>query len=224
MSKIVIANWKAHPNTPAEAQALFEAETGTAAKYPNIKIVICPPAEFIKKLGANGTQDVFWQANGDNFGVKYALVGHSDQRVAGDTDEIINQKLKIALASGVTPVLLVGEKEKSEIRQAVLKKQLTADLAGLSISQIDKILICYEPVWAISTNLGAESDKPENTLSAAKIIEQIAGKKTILYGGSVNSANVADFLRHHAIAGAVIGQASLDPTEFTEILKIVSEL
>ncbi|MEK7506647.1 MAG: triose-phosphate isomerase [Patescibacteria group bacterium] len=228
MNKIIIANWKAHPDTLAEAQALFETETEAAAKYPNIKTVICPPAEFVKELGANGTQDIFWTAGGDNFGVQYVLVGHSDRRYpptgGGDTDEIINRKLKIALNSGVTPILLIGEKTKGDNRQAVLGEQLNKNLANLITSQVVNILICYEPVWAISASPGAEPDKPENTLAAVEIIARLTGKKTILYGGSVNSANVGDFLKHSEISGAIVGQASLDAVQFEEVLKVVSAL
>ncbi|HEY4484589.1 MAG TPA: triose-phosphate isomerase [Candidatus Paceibacterota bacterium] len=239
MNKLIIANWKNHPETLEEAKELFEFEVAEALKYPNIKTVICPPEPFLKSRAEInrefvGAQDVFWESGAENYRVKCSLVGHSDRRYplvgGGDTDEIINQKVKIALESGVVPVLLVGEKERGDDRQEILEKQLTAGLFDLSTSDVDRIVIAHEPVWAISTNPNAEPDKPENTLKAFKVINDFLFEtyglepKAILYGGSVNQNNVADFLKHPEISGAVIGGASLRKEEFANILKIASEL
>src|SRR3989338_1480928 len=118
MSKIIVANWKNHPENLEEARELFEFSVSEAAKYPNLKTVICPPEQFLSGLPLKTI----------NYGVKYSLVGHSDRRYppvgGGDSDEIVNQKLKIALESEVIPILLVGEKEKDENRETVLQKQL----------------------------------------------------------------------------------------------------
>ena len=233
--KTIIANWKNHPETLEKAKELFEFEVTEAIKYPNLKTVICPPEQFLRPLAEInkkfiGAQDVFWNLGGDGYGGKYALVGHSDRRRAGDTDEAVNQKLKIALESGVTPVFLMGEKEKTDNRQVILQKQLTVGLATLSTSDVDKVLIVYEPVWAISTNPNAEPDTPEDTLKAMEIINTFLLKtynlkpKTILYGGSITEKNVADFLKHQEIGGAVIGGASLRKEEFARILEIASQI
>ncbi|MBI2677097.1 MAG: triose-phosphate isomerase [Candidatus Yanofskybacteria bacterium] len=235
MNKIVIANWKNHPETLKEAKELFEFEVAEASKYEGVKTVICPPEQFLKpllRINAEfvGAQDVFWNLGDDNYVIKYALVGHSDRRQAGDTDEKINDKLKVALASGAVPFLLVGEKEKGDNRQEILERQLFGATTNLMTSQVVNIVIVYEPVWAISTNPDSEPDKPENTLEAYKIINNFLFKnyslepKAIFYGGSVNQSNVADFLKHPEINGAVIGGASLRKEEFGEILKIVSGL
>lgn len=180
-----------------------------------------------------------------NFRVSHVLVGHSDRRykiglpsttlggskvVLGESDEVINKKIKVALESEIIPVLLVGERNRSDNRQAVLEQQLSADLAGLTAEQISKTLITYEPVWAISTQPDAQPDTPENTLEAMKIIRDILGSKLqtpnskFLYGGSVNQNNVAGFLGHPEISGAVIGGASLRKEEFAEILQITAML
>ena len=233
MGKIIVANWKANPSTLAEAQELFRAEVIEAAKYENVQTVICPPFVFIEELAkindANlGAQDVL---TFKNFSVSHVLVGHSDRRYKiGETDDVINEKIKAVLEAGVTPVLLVGERERNDDRREALEKQLSADLEGLDSGQISKILIAYEPVWAISTTPGAEPDTPENTLGAIKIISDFLSTNyqlpttNCLYGGSVTEKNVADFLSHPEISGAVIGGASLRKDEFAEMLTIVSKI
>ena len=245
MSKIIVANWKNHPENSEEARELFEFSVSEAAKYPNLKMVICPPEQFLSGLPLKtinykqktifvGAQDVFWESGAENYRVKYSLVGHSDRRYppvgGGDTDEIVNQKLKIALESEVTPILLVGEKEKDENRETVLRKQLSSDLHNFLTSDVRKVIIAYEPVWAISTNLNGHADTPENALQAAGFINDFLTTNyklqttNFLYGGSVDRDNVADFLKYPEISGAVIGGASLRKEEFATILKIASEL
>ena len=238
--KILIANWKMNPPTLAEAQELFRAEVIEAAKYKNVKTVICPPFMFMKDLASIpnnvlGAQDVFWEESDffepQKLGTDYALIGHSDRRYKiGETDEMINKKIKVTLEAEIIPVLLVGEKNREDDRRQVLEKQLSADLEGLDPGQISKVLIAYEPVWAISTTLGAKADTSENTLEALKIISEFLSinykleAKHFLYGGSVTAKNVADFLSCPEISGAVLGGASLRKDEFEEIFRIVSKI
>jgi len=225
MRKIVIANWKMNPQTLEEAKELFDS-------FKNTEAIICPPFVYMSVLRPNGSQDVFYEDKGaftgeisplmlKNLGVEYVLIGHSDRRyVLGETDEVINKKLKAALNAGLTPALLVGERE-GENREEILTKQLDTDLAGLSP---DKVLITYEPVWAISTNPNAKPDIPESALEAIKFIIKKTGVKFCLYGGSVNEKNIVDFLKHQEIGGAVVGGASLRKEEFANILKLICAL
>jgi len=217
MNKIIIANWKSHPDTLAEAQELFKAEIESAQKYPNVQTIIYPPDKFLEQLTGSAVR------------TDYILVGHSSRREEGETDEQINKKLTTALEGQITPVLFMGERE-GESKENVLTVQLTKDLAGLSADQISKVLFTYEPVWAISTNPGGEADTPENAVKAVKFIQQFLFKNynlppsPHLYGGSVKESNVAEFLKYPEIGGAVVGGASLHSEEFTNILKIVSFL
>mgnify|MGYP001595873619 CR=1 FL=1 len=254
MDKIIVANWKMNPATFEEARELFEFSVAEAAKYPDMQVVICPPfvylEELAKLLNAKrstpntnlGAQDAFWEKSGPftgevstemlkNFSVSHVLVGHSDRRYKiGETDEVINKKIKAVLEADIVPVLLVGEKSRGDNRRQILEKQLSLDFEGLDSGQISKILVAYEPVWAISANPGAEPDTPENTLEAIKIIKTFLTTNYqlptthFLYGGSVTEKNIADLLSHSEISGAVIGGASLRKDEFADILKIVSEI
>ena len=217
MSKIIIANWKSHPSTISEAQELFKAEIEVAEKYPNVQTIIFPPEKFLEQL------------TGSALRTDYVLVGHSNQREAGETDELINEKIKKALEREIIPILFIGEKE-GEVREDVLKMQLEKDLSSLSADQVSKILFTYEPVWAISTNPGGHSDTPEKTLGAINFIKDFLTFNfklltlNFLYGGSVNEKNVGNFLKYPEISGAVVGQASLDPKQFSKILEVVSQL
>ncbi len=205
-------------------------------------VLSSPSKDYKLQTISLGSQDLFWEGSGPYtgeisaemltpFNVRYVLVGHSDRRYKiGETDEIINKKIKAAIKADITPILLVGEQKKGDDRTVVIEKQLAVDLGDLTSEQVSRVLITYEPVWAISTQPNAEPDTPENTLKAIKIIDNFITTNyklqttNYLYGGSVNQKNVADFLKHPEISGAVIGGASLRKEEFTEILKIVSNL
>ena len=236
MNKIIIANWKSNPKTLEEAQELFRAEVAAADRHLEVGTVICPPPAFLEELAKIdqrylGAQDIDTPETLKSFGASHVLVGHSDRRYGlGETDEVINKKIKEVLEAGIVPVLLIGERNKEESIEDILSDQLTKDLTGLSSEQVSKILFAYEPVWAISTNPGGQADTPENALAAIRFINDFLTKnyklKTInyLYGGSVNEKNVGDFLQHPEISGAIIGKASLDLNQFSKILKIVSNI
>ena len=253
--KIIIANWKANPTTLEKAQELFTAEASEASKHSKVKTVICPPfvylEELAKSLKANffdssislGVQDI-WESAGPftgeispemitDFGVHYALIGHSDRRYTfRESDDLINRKVAAALESIITPVLLVGEKERGDYREDILIDQLIRDLAGLNSAEVAKVLFVYEPVWAISTAANGHPDTPANAVQAVEMIRDILFKNwnldrekiKVLYGGSVNEHKALNFLERPEINGTVVGGASLHPEKFGHILKIAASL
>ena len=202
------------------------------------------------KLGA---QDVFYKNQGvytgeisakmlKNLGVEYVIIGHSERRkYLNETDEMINKKVLVGLKAGLKVILCVGEptrgrKYKAEsIKRAknYVKKQLEKDLKGiLSLvvgrkSLVGNLAIAYEPVWAIGGN---HSDTPQDALEMIKYIKQVLSIKyqalgiRALYGGSVSSKNIGDFLKHPEIDGALVGHASLKPKEVETIIKTVGKL
>lgn len=248
MSKIFVANWKMNPGTLEEAKNLFAFYIEESQKYPKTRVVVCPPfvylEELSKQLGVSGpslvslgAQDVFWEESGaftgeistkqlNEFGVKYVLVGHSERRALGETDEMINKKLLKVLEAGMTPILLVGEKEKSDYREDILIDQLANDFKDVSAEDISKVFVTYEPVWAISSHSGGQSDTPENAVQAISEIKNILARSykleaiSYLYGGSVNSSNIESFLSHPEISGVVVGSASLKKDEISKILSL----
>lgn len=196
------------------------------------------------KLGA---QDVFWEnpstALGTNegaytgeispsmlndIGVKYIIIGHSERRrYLGETDEMINKKVLAALKSGFNIILCVGEHHRENINEIpkVVEEQVSAALKGAQKPHIKKIIIAYEPVWAIGTGI---SDTPEDAMMAAVLIRKTAinvlgsaaKNLQVLYGGSVNAQNAGKFILHDGIDGVLVGGVSLDPKEFVGILRV----
>lgn len=253
-NKVIVANWKANPASLQEAQDLFKAELAASQKY-RVETIVCPPFVFLEELAkllpadfsgwaSLGVQDV-WESAGpftgeispemaSGLGARFVLVGHSDRRYKlGESDEMINKKVRASLRAGMTPILLVGEKEHQGGDSAeILLNQLTQDLAGLRPEDITKVWIAYEPVWAISTNPQSRPALPADALKAISAIRDIIfqtwpiGKSAmrVLYGGSVSDANITQFLEYPEIDGAVVGAASLKPEEFSRLLKAVSQI
>ncbi len=239
MDKIIVANWKANPNTTKQAVALAKA-------LDKRGVVVAPPYPFLEQVGrvlkkaTLGAQDVFWADSGPYTGevslkqlkslkVKYVILGHSERRkYLGETDELINKKVKAALKMGFKVILCVGEWKRKSLSSAksFVKNQLRRDLRGtnkLGSYPANKLIIAYEPVWAISTGR-AGADKPEDAVEMAKFIKQllvVSHKLSVkvLYGGSVNAKNAYSFLKHKEIEGALVGGASLKPKEFRKVIK-----
>lgn len=246
----IIANWKMNPQKAGEAKALFEAVFSAAKKLKNIDLAICPPFCFLpffksEKNVSLGGQDLFWELQGaytgeisgkmlKDIGCQYVIVGHSERRQnAGESDEIINAKIQMALRSGLKPIFCVGEKRGEELAQ-VIAGQLESGLKNVSKNQSKEITIAYEPVWAISSGFGTGSPcQPDEALSAILFIRKIltnlygryvAEKIKIAYGGSVDSLNVEDYLRNKQISGLLVGGASLEADEFCSLLEKVNNL
>ena len=244
--KLLIANWKMNPLTEKEARELFEAEAAGLKKLKSVESVICPPFPFIPLFGQSrtiwlGGQDLFWELQGaytgevsgkmlKHFNCRYVIVGHSERReYFGESDEIINLKIKTAIKSGLKPIFCVGEQVGQEMG-SVLDQQLKNGLAGISKNQIKEIVIAYEPVWAIGTGNACSAD---NAMSATLFIRKVltvlysrflADNTMILYGGSVDSKNAADYIKESKMNGLLVGGASLDAGEFIKIGESIDNL
>ena len=217
----------------------------------NTAIVICPPALYLEKLKkfsrkiALGGQDAFYEEKGAftgeislemlyNIGARYVIVGHSERRTLGETDALINKKIKASLSAGLIPILCVGEsvRDASHSYFNLVKTQLEECLNGIKKALISKIIIAYEPVWAISTTPDRKDATPDDSREMAIFIHKIisdkfgseAAKVRIIYGGSVKEKDALDFLKDGGVNGLLSGRASLDAQKFTEIVKICEAL
>ncbi len=226
MSKLIIANWKLNPLTEREAVSLAER----IKQVSPYEVVICPPLAFLNsvKYLHLGAQDVSPQIKGaytgqisashlSSLGVEYCIVGHSERRAMGERDDLINQKLQALIHYKITPILCVGygttvSQDELEVTD-VLGSQLTQDLDGLDPK---KVIVAYEPVWAIGSGRPAT---PEHAEQIALYVETKFGIKKVLYGGSVNSTNSENFLSQHHVSGLLVGGASLLPDDFNKIIK-----
>jgi triosephosphate isomerase len=231
MKKLIIANWKLNPMTLQEAKEL----AGKIDQAPLHTAILCPPAIFLPEISYPnlGAQDCFWKVKGaytgqtsvsalKSLGVKYCIVGHSERRTLGETDEEIQGKIAALLENGITPVLCVGygttiEEDDMEVID-VLQSQLEADLAG-DVNR-KKIVVAYEPVWALSSGPGQAKKTPtaEHMEKIALFIKTKFGIETVLYGGSVTSVNAKEILSQHHIDGLLVGGASLLPDDFNKII------
>jgi len=240
MSKLIVANWKMYPQAESEAKILAKN-----SDFPNV--IVCPPFPFLGavksviKKAKLGAQDVFWFVKGPytggvspqmlkSLGVSYVIVGHSERRsYLGETDEMINKKVKAVLNAGLKVILCVGE-NKNIRRKGIgtaknfVKKQLEKDLAGTTNHKLQttNLIVAYEPIWAIGTG---RADKPLDAVKMAKFIKDFLKTKNyklktkVLYGGSVSSKNSFSFLSQPFIDGALVGGASLKLTEFKKIVQ-----
>jgi triosephosphate isomerase len=220
MKPLIIANWKCNPTNLIEAKKLFN-------KVKKLNAVICPPFIYISlfKSANLGAQNCHYEQSGaytgeispkmlKDLGLKYLIIGHSERRVHfKETDEMINKKLKAALKAGLKPILCIGEK-KGENAKKIISGQLKKDLKGVSKEDLRKIIIAYEPVWAIGTG---DFCKPEKAREAMDFIKRGLNNK-VLYGGSVNS-KIAGKYTKIGFDGLLVGGASLDAKEFIKIVK-----
>lgn len=232
-----------------EAEKLVLDLLPNIAKNKKTKVVLCPPFLWLNSLSRKykksvsfGAQNVFWKDAGAftgevsppmlrSAGVEYVIIGHSERKIyLGETDEMINKKINAVLQAGLISILCIGERERGEDGEipGVVADQLKKALEGVNKSQLKKIIIAYEPVWAISTMPGSKSDTPDNAFRASIFIRKVladfygrraAGEVKIIYGGSVNSANIGAFIKEGKMEGALVGGASLDPAEFSKIVE-----
>lgn len=248
---LIAGNWKMY-KTSAEAKAF--AKELKEQKLPNEDMVaIMAPYtqlttlvdEFADtKLGV-GAQNVHYEKEGaftgeisadmlEEIGIKYCVVGHSERRqYYGETDNAVNLKIKALLAKEITPILCVGEtleQRENGMPQLVVSTQLMNGLAGLSEEDVRKIVIAYEPVWAIGTGKTATPEQAEEMCGFIKgMIEGLFGEVCsyvvkVLYGGSMKPANAKELLSQPSINGGLIGGASLKVESFAEIARIAYEI
>jgi triosephosphate isomerase len=236
MRKLIIANLKLNPVTAEEALKLARK----IDKEPRHEAVVCPPPAFLALplYPRLGSQDCFWVPVGAFTGqispatlhalkVKYCIVGHSERRALGETDADIRKKIAALLDFGIRPVLCIGfgttvEEDDLEVVD-ILKAQVKSALQGLSQESVAKIVVAYEPVWAISKGDSYKTKKiatPEHATKIAMYIKKKFGIKKVLYGGSVNSRNALSFLQEEYLDGLLIGSASLLPSDFNEIINM----
>ena len=239
-----------NPPTLKEAEMLFFNVRQGTSSIKKTEIVICPPFLYLEKLKSAsrrnkkislGAQDAFWEGGGAftgeisgemiyNLGTKYVILGHSERRALGETDMMVNKKIKASLAAGLTPILCVGEAARDESHSYfnLVKIQLEECLHGIKKDLISKVILAYEPVWAISSTPNrhdaTSGDCREMAIFLRKILSDKFGsdasKMSIIYGGSVNEKDAFEFLKNGGIDGLLAGKASLDAKKFTEIIKI----
>jgi triosephosphate isomerase len=244
---VIAGNWKMF-KTNAEAEAMVKELRTLVDSTPEVEVVVCPPFTALAKVSealqgskiAVGGQDVYWEDQGAftgevsvkmlaSCGCGYCIIGHSERRqFFHETDQTVNQKLKKLLASELLPIVCVGEllseREAGKVAEVVLG-QMERGLAGLTGAEISRIIVAYEPVWAIGTGKTATPEIAEEVhlmirkWLAGRYTSKVADAVRILYGGSVKPDNASDLMAQPDIDGALVGGASLDAKSFAKIVK-----
>ncbi|HEY4711931.1 MAG TPA: triose-phosphate isomerase [Dehalococcoidia bacterium] len=250
----VAGNWKMN-TTATEAEELVIEMLEKLDRIEGVEKVLCPP--FISLVAVNmmlrdssiklGAQNMYFETAGAYTGeisplmlrelCKFVILGHSERRwYFGETDEIVNKKVKAALANNLKPILCVGERladNEAGKTEKVVNRQVTAALNGIEpvvLSLAKNLVIAYEPVWAIGTGKAASGEQAAATIKFIRDVlaklwnKSIAQDLRILYGGSVTNANIAEFISHPEIDGALVGGASLKAEEFVSIVKQTAEI
>ncbi len=250
--KIIAGNWKMNKSGSEAASFARDLKIKTL-NINKTEIVVCPPYiaivpvnEILKgsriKIGA---QNVHWEPSGaftgevsagmiEQAGCKFVIIGHSERRqFFGETDQSVNKKIKQTLTTSLCPIFCVGEilqQREAGKTKDVVKTQITEGLAGLSVDQMKRLVLAYEPVWAIGTGVTATPAQAEEVhhfirdLLAELFNSQIADITQILYGGSVKPDNVKELLSRDNIDGGLIGGASLKVDSFVEMIGTTEQL
>jgi triosephosphate isomerase len=249
MRNIVIAgNWKMNNDLNESEKLIVELKNLLQNEKPNCDIIVCPPftslSEASKLLKGSsiklGAQNMHFEESGaftgevsatmlKSVGCEYVIIGHSERRyIFGETDEVINKKIKKALAGGLKAILCVGElleERESGTTNDVVKRQILKGLAGISAEDMKNIIVAYEPVWAIGTGKTASPAQAQEVHEFIRdLIEidyslEIANDLVIQYGGSVKPDNAKELISQKDIDGALVGGACLKADSFLGIIK-----
>ena len=245
--KLMAANWKMY-KTPDQTRDFFRDFLPLVKKHDRDEIAICPPfvnvpAAVEAARGSNvavGAQNMYWEKEGAftgeistgmllAVGCTHVIIGHSERRqYFGETDDTVNLKLKAALEAGLIPIVCVGEvleEREAGLTEDVLRRQCLRAFHAISGKKAAKLVIAYEPVWAIGTGrtatpqLASEAHQVIRSEAGKALGEELAENLRILYGGSVKPENAKALMSEAEIDGALVGGASLDPKSFAAIVK-----
>ena len=246
--KVIAGNWKMNNDLKETQNLISKLTSGLSGESLNCDVIVCPPFTSLSeahslikdtniKLGA---QNMSFESSGaftgeisadmlKSVGCEYVILGHSERRtIFGESDQLINKKLKKALSSGLKPIFCVGElleEREAGITEKVIKRQLIEGFNDISIEEMSKIIIAYEPIWAIGTGKTASPEQAQEVhefiraLIKAKYGESVSENLIIQYGGSVKPDNAKDLLSRKDIDGALVGGACLKADSFIGIIK-----
>jgi len=244
---IIAGNWKMNKDLSEAIQLVSDLKNELDGKSLNTEVIIAPPfisLEAVKSLTINsviklGAQNMHNADSGAftgevsahmlrSVGCEYVILGHSERRIIfGESDEVINQKVKQAFVNGLTPILCCGEsleERENNTTFNVIEKQITAGLKDLDSNNIENIVIAYEPIWAIGTGKTASPEQAQEVHAFIRKLlselsnEEVASNITIQYGGSVKPDNAKELLSKPDIDGALVGGACLNADSFKDII------
>ena len=250
---LVAGNWKMNTTRSSGEELAGALAENAASPEDGVEVLVCPPNVYLDAISGRtsgsavqlGAQDVYFEESGaftgevsvgmlKDIGCDSVIIGHSERRhVLGETDEVINRKVKAAIAGGLRAVLCVGEllsDREAGNTESVLDTQMAGGLADISEADVKDIVIAYEPVWAIGTGVTATTEQAESAhlhlrnWLAANYTAETADQIRILYGGSVKPDNAEALMGQPNVDGALVGGASLKPDLFIPIIDAARKL
>ena len=246
MKNLIVANWKMNPKSEAKALSIIKKVKKELIPIVGIDLVVCPPSVYLSRLYSEirltsiklGVQNAYFRDSGPFTGeismpmvkkfIKHIIIGHSERREHfKESEESIRKKLATALDHKINPILCIGEKVK-QVRMGdddSFIEDLGKDIKNIGPGKIEKVVIAYEPVWAIGHEKGADALYANQMISlirqyiASVYNREIAGRVKIIYGGSVDASDVADYLEQPEINGVLVGHNSVNAPQFVQICK-----
>lgn len=244
--KLVVGNWKMNPISLEEAKKIVAGVKKGIKSVKRTEIVVCPPYLYVSPLSSTikdglylGVQNINNNTTGpftgevshvqlSQFNVRYVIVGHSERRKMGETDEDINKKVQSVVGSRISAIVCIGESDRDSNGDYLeyIKQQILRALNGIQKKSLENIVIAYEPVWAIGAKEAMTPiDLHEMTIYIRKVLKDafsIAGDDVrIIYGGAVDNFNSLSLMKEGNVSGFLVGRQSLDASSFVEIIKAV---
>lgn len=244
--KLVVGNWKSYVITFKEAQRLFKDIEKALPRQVKSDVIVCPPAPFIDYLSDSysgtrvsfGAQDAHYETGAatgtvsvpalKSVGARYVIVGHAERRAMGETDEIVAKKVGAVLDEKLTPIVAIGERTRDKDGHYLkeLEASITGSLSALQEKDLKKLIIAYEPVWAIGAPLPPDARTIRETIIfirkvLAGMFDRNAALKTrIIYGGAVDDENAEELIQNSGANGFLLGRASVDAERFVRIVSM----
>lgn len=252
MKLILVGNWKNNPSSLREAGNLLTGLGKKARLFKKLSVFIAPPLPYLesvtkksKNFAALASQDIFFSPDGTHtgvvtpdilksFGVKLSIIGHSERRKLGETNQVIAQKVKTALRSGIIPLICIGEETHDAEGNyfEFLSEEIKASLEGVRRKDdAQRLVIAYEPIWAIGKR-GKDAMEPAElsqvVIFIKKVLTEIFGRESaekipVLYGGSVEPSNAKNLIKETGIRGFLVGRSSLTTKGFAEIAEALTK-
>lgn len=247
--KLVVGNWKMNPVYLEDAKKIAREVKRVARTLKRTQVVICPPFVYLGSLSSLadktfflGAQNAHSEYSGSftgevsaselpDFKVSYVIVGHSERRKMGETDEVVNKKVKSVLGQGMNVIVCVGESSRDHNGDyfEFIKTQLLSALKDVPKKILYQVTVAYEPIWAIGAKEAmSPRDLQEMSIFIKKVLKDVFGSAgevmRVLYGGSVDKNNADALVRDGNVSGLLVGRESLKPKDFSELLKIVDSL
>lgn len=250
MRSIVVANWKMNPASFADARKLLDATRGAAESAKKVSVIVAPPSLYLRELRARykgkrltfAAQNAHFAKGGAFTGevsmqeirdarATHVIIGHAERRAMGETNEDVKEKIIAALDEKLIPILCIGETTRSSNGEhfEFVRKQLSSALRDLAPAKLSKVLMAYEPVWAIgATRPMSPRDMHEMAIFIRKQIVDMHGEigmnMKILYGGSIDETNAGEMLMHGDVDGLLVGRASTDARKFAALLDALNTI